>query len=86
MEEGKVMKVLMKHNIPVSPKTLYSLIRDISALGFETAKELASSYSPSALGRMGHLGLRLLAQVKRDEGDEAFNQVMEDLKKVFEQS
>ena len=42
------------------------LIADIGSLGAERAASYLFRFSPSKLGRLGYLGLRKLAKIRRD--------------------
>ena len=42
------------------------IVNDVDRLGWETATHYLMNYSPSKLGNLGLLGLRKLAQIRRD--------------------
>jgi len=49
---------------------IQQIVSDIERVGWETATEYLMSFSPSKLGRLGLLGLRKLAQIKRDHPEQ----------------
>ena len=81
-KEEDILEILLRHGATFSSVAHKQIAHEINTLGFETAKQLAESYSPSQLGKMGYLGLRRLAQLKRDD-PEKFKKVMEDLEKLL---
>ena len=74
MEEDKVKKVIDFNKVIRRLKgskyddglIIYQLVDDVERLGWETATRYLD-FSPSKLGRLRLLGLRKLAQIKRDD-------------------
>jgi len=80
--ETGILGVFAKHNVYFSSVAHTKLAYDIVTLGWDTVKYLANNYSPSQLGRMGYLGVRRLAQLKRDN-PQVFQKVMQELEEVI---
>lgn len=81
--EMKVLSVLARHGELLSSAVHIKLAHDIKTLGLENVKRLARTMSPSQLGRMGFLGVRRLAQIRRDRGDAALDAILRDLEEVL---
>jgi len=77
----KILKVLVDNDCVFSAVAHEKLATDILTLGWDRVKYLANNFSPSQLGRMGHLGVRRLAQLKRDN-PQKFRKVMVELEAV----
>ena len=45
---------------------VYQIVNDVERLGWETATQYLMNFSPSKLGKLNLLGLRKLAQIRRD--------------------
>jgi len=82
--ENRILRVLQKHNYIPSPAVHLKLVYDIETHGADIVK-LAFTFSPSQLGRMGLLGVRRLAQLKRDD-PKLFEQLMNEFLKLLEES
>jgi len=80
--EDKILKVLMDTNCDFTSVTHARIASDIRKLGWENVCRMARSFSPSQLGRMGYLGVRWLAKIRRDD-PEKFERVMGELEKVM---
>ena len=80
--ELKVLDVLIKNNCVFSSVAHKKLAYDIYELGWQKVKYLADNFSPSQLGRMGYLGVRRLAQLRRDH-PETYKKVMQELEEVL---
>lgn len=78
----KILKVLVENNCLLSAAMPSKLAYDVNRIGFDRAKHLAEDFSPSQLGRMGFLGIRRLAQLRRDN-PELFRKVMKELEEVL---
>ena len=78
--EAKILIVLGKHDALFSSAAPRRLAWDIKKLGIDTVERLALTMSPSQLGRMGLLGVRRLAQLRRDRGVEALKRLLKDLR------
>ena len=77
MNIEKVAEILMQNKLH-DGYIEAQLKHDVERLGSEKAKYYVLSFSPSKLGRLGFLGLRKLAIVRRDHPD-----VFEKIKEVW---
>ena len=80
----KILPIMIKHHAVYSSASVGKLAWDIVQLNcnIEHVKYLARNFSPSQLGRMGYLGIRRLAQLRRDEGVNRLEALLRDLEKV----
>ncbi|RLI80445.1 hypothetical protein DRP04_08140 [Archaeoglobales archaeon] len=79
--EEKILEVFIANNCVFSSAAHIKLAYDVKRLGWEQVKYLASNFSPSQLGQMGYLGVRRLAQLRRDN-EQKFQKVMKELEEV----
>lgn len=79
--EKKILGVLLKNEFVPSSVAHIKLAQDINQHGKEILR-LAEKMSPSQLGHMGLLGVRRLAQLRRDN-PEKFKKVMADLEVIL---
>lgn len=61
---------------------LFQIRNDVEKLGFDVAIRYAKRFSPSKLGRLGYLGLRKLAKIRRDH-PEFFKKIMKAIKEDY---
>jgi len=78
--ERKIFEVLLKNDFLPSSVAHQRLASDIQRYGRDILK-LAYKLSPSQLGNMGLLGVRRLAQLRRDD-PKKFEKVMKELEEV----
>ena len=78
----RILAVFAKYNIHFSSMAHKRLAYDVKRLGWDTVKFLAMHYSPSQLGRMGFLGVRRLAQLRRDN-PQLFETIVKELEEVI---
>ena len=77
MNVEKVMEIIRKNELDdgyMEDQLKY----DIERLGSELAKDYVVRFSPSKLGKLGFLGLRKLAQIKRDHPE-----IFDEIQKVW---
>ena len=79
--EDKILKVLMDNDCDFTSVTHARIASDIRKLGWENVCRMARSFSPSQLGRMGYLGVRWLAKIRRDDPAK-FERVVRELEGV----
>jgi hypothetical protein len=79
--EKRILEVFMRNDFLPSSVVHKRLMSDIERYGKDVLK-LAYNLSPSQLGRMGLLGVRRLAQLRRDN-PQRFEKVMKELKEVI---
>jgi len=80
--QDKIVVILARHNAILSSAMVTRLWGDIVGLGWEVAKKLSETKSPSQLGIMRKLGIRRLAQLRRDEPAK-FEQIMKELETLL---
>ena len=78
--EKDILKILIKHNI-FDRKMHIQLANEIKELGLDSVLKMSEKFSPSQLGRMGYLGARKLAIIRRDN-PETYKKIVEDLKNL----
>jgi len=77
MNVEKIMQVIRKNGLDdgyIETQIKY----DIERLGSNIAKDYVVRFSPSKLGKLGFLGLRKLAQIKRDHPE-----IFDEIQKVW---
>lgn len=78
----EILRIFTKHDYFPNSVAHLRLAGDIAKLGWETVKKLSTGYSPSQLGRMRLLGVRVLAKLRRDDPD-TYKKIVEELDKIL---
>jgi len=78
----RVEDVLVEHDCLLNARMGWQVVKDVKSVGWEKAKYFVNNFSPSQLGKRDLIGLRRLAQIRRDR-PEVFPKLMDALDEIF---